>query len=92
MEYDTCSHNLSNFDFIPKKCWIFNNGKASLRTESEVFVNRISRSTICQTTNGSGTLLKRRETKPSESIFLLSKEFNFIDVVGIDYQGMLEFH
>uniref|UniRef100_A0A0D3CKN4 Uncharacterized protein n=1 Tax=Brassica oleracea var. oleracea TaxID=109376 RepID=A0A0D3CKN4_BRAOL len=47
-------------------------------TKAEVFVNSISRRTIGQNTNGGCTLLKCRETKPSESIFLLSKVFNFI--------------
>ena len=31
MEYDTCSHNVANFDFILKQRRIFNNGKTSLQ-------------------------------------------------------------
>ncbi|WZZ35424.1 hypothetical protein YC2023_018825 [Brassica napus] len=31
MEYDTCSHNLPNFCFIPKMRGVFNNAKSSLQ-------------------------------------------------------------
>ncbi|CAN7142020.1 unnamed protein product [Brassica rapa subsp. narinosa] len=37
MEYDTRSHNLPDLDFIPTKCWIFNNGKSSLQDSKSTF-------------------------------------------------------